>query len=280
MFMKQQQTQFILLPTLLLLAGLLSGCVSPSKESSASVSSQVVGPPQSPAITLEAGSPEARYRLIAKKLDLASVEGYPQTVTSYQESASGYDLQIDFQRDPERLDKVTHTGDSLPPEVAPYLEPTALIQSDDPSICGMAESLRSPDDDSVAFAAQAAAWTAQNITFDNDLAQKIWNGQVDSQSALDTLQRKKGTCSEYTNLFIALMRCQGIPARFVHGYVYKGMYHAWAEIYLEGIGWHPIDPQVGRGISERHIRLFAGRDFADTNVKLQEIQVRVYELDR
>lgn len=133
--------------------------------------------------------------------------------------------------------------------------------------------------DIAAIAARSAAWTAENIAYDERLAWQIWNGLVDSQSALATLEKGQGTCSEYTNLFIAIMRSQGIPARFVTGVVYEGGYHAWPEFYLYGVGWIPVEAQGGFvGTTPRHIKLFAGRDFADIGVKLRDIRVDVQPL--
>lgn len=51
------------------------------------------------------------------------------------------------------------------------------------------------------------------------------------------LERGKGTCSEYTNLFIALMRKIGIPCRMAVEWIYmpdqnfEGS-HACAECYI------------------------------------------------
>lgn len=61
-----------------------------------------------------------------------------------------------------------------------------------------------------------------------------------------TLERGSGTCSEYANVYVAIMRNMGIPARFISGYIYGEGYHAWAEFYLKGYGWIPVDPQLGR----------------------------------
>jgi hypothetical protein len=217
----------------------------------------------------------ARYLILARALDLEAVDSYPQTITRLNSDQSLYSLEIEIKLDRDRVITVPLDDYDYPPEVALYLEPTALIQSDSPEVCELAQRLYIGQD-IAGYAQTVAAWTAKNILFDNNLAQKIWNGQVDTQSALDTLQRKQGTCSEYANLFIALMRCQGIPARFVHGFVHGGMYHAWAEFYLEGAGWIPVETQMGQvGVSTRHIKLFAGQDFAQIGVKLKEIQIKV-----
>ncbi|GBD92623.1 transglutaminase-like superfamily protein [bacterium BMS3Abin05] len=55
----------------------------------------------------------------------------------------------------------------------------------------------------------------------------------------------KGDCGQYADLFIALCRAAGVPARFVGGFQAqkkpKLSFHAWAEFYLPGMGWLPAD---------------------------------------
>ena len=60
----------------------------------------------------------------------------------------------------------------------------------------------------------------------------------------------KGNCTDFHSLFIALSRAAGIPARFQIGYPIpsneiKGEllkpYHCWAEFFIEGKVWIPVD---------------------------------------
>ena len=87
------------------------------------------------------------------------------------------------------------------------------------------------------------------------------------------LERGKGTCSEYTNLFIALIRKIGIPCRMAVGWIYmpdqnfQGS-HAWAECYIENYGWLAVDPQNGFIWFPAAIKLFHGKDFIDCNIKV------------
>ncbi len=57
-----------------------------------------------------------------------------------------------------------------------------------------------------------------------------------------------GNCTDFHSLFISLARARGIPARFQIGLPVplkpEGEilgYHCWAEFYLEGTGWVPVD---------------------------------------
>ncbi len=56
------------------------------------------------------------------------------------------------------------------------------------------------------------------------------------------LARGYGQCFDKTDVFIASCRALGIPARLVAGWVPPlGAGHVWAEVFLEGEGWIPVD---------------------------------------
>jgi transglutaminase-like putative cysteine protease len=60
---------------------------------------------------------------------------------------------------------------------------------------------------------------------------------------------KRGNCTDFHSLLIGMMRSAGIPARFEVGFpIPEGQteadipgYHCWAEFYIEGPGWIPVD---------------------------------------
>lgn len=59
-------------------------------------------------------------------------------------------------------------------------------------------------------------------------------------------ENRVGTCDEYSVLSVSMLRSLGIPARFVHGYVYSNLIggfgpHSWIEVFL-GDEWIPFDP--------------------------------------
>lgn len=68
-------------------------------------------------------------------------------------------------------------------------------------------------------------------------------------NSLLTLEFKKGICTDYHSLFISLVRSLGIPAKFEIGFLIPenkqegklSNYHCWAEFYLKGKGWIPVD---------------------------------------
>ena len=81
-----------------------------------------------------------------------------------------------------------------------------------------------------------------------------------------TLGRQEGSCRDLAVLFCDACRVMGIAARFVSGYEYTSAnrsdsyMHAWAEVYLPGIGWQGFDPARGLAVSDGHVAVAAGFD--------------------
>lgn len=66
---------------------------------------------------------------------------------------------------------------------------------------------------------------------------------------------KEGYCTYYATAMTILVRCLGIPARYVEGYILPSspdsstiyrvtnrQAHAWVEVYFEGLGWISFEP--------------------------------------
>jgi transglutaminase-like putative cysteine protease len=71
-------------------------------------------------------------------------------------------------------------------------------------------------------------------------------GRGDAEWACDS---KRGNCTDFHSVFIAMARSQGIPARFEIGFPLPANktsgeiagYHCWAEFYESQYGWVPVD---------------------------------------
>ncbi|MCF8331040.1 MAG: hypothetical protein K9H84_01165 [Bacteroidales bacterium] len=99
------------------------------------------------------------------------------------------------------------------------------------------------------------------------IARKLYEYLIDNMyyemiggwnTAPAVIERGNGSCSEYAFAYIALCRAAGIPARYVGSVVVRGdassmddVFHRWAEIYLPGYGWIPVDPSGGDKESPR-----------------------------
>ena len=101
-------------------------------------------------------------------------------------------------------------------------------------------------------------------TMEYDKSGQGW-GRGDALYACDA---RRGNCTDFHSLFIGMARSLGIPARFVIGFplpenVQQGPisgYHCWAEFYLDGKGWVPVDASEARKHPEKRRFLFGGLD--------------------
>ena len=81
------------------------------------------------------------------------------------------------------------------------------------------------------------------ITMKYDKTIPGW-GHGDSERMCDV---KAGNCTDFHSLFMSLARAKGTPTRFVIGFPVTGVdgdvkgYHCWAEFYVKGRGWIPVD---------------------------------------
>jgi transglutaminase-like putative cysteine protease len=78
-----------------------------------------------------------------------------------------------------------------------------------------------------------------------------------------------GVCQDYAHIFIAAARTLGAPARYVSGHLARcegdeqEAAHAWAEAYVEGLGWTAFDPANGICADGRYLRVATGLDYLD-----------------
>ncbi len=79
---------------------------------------------------------------------------------------------------------------------------------------------------------------------------------------------KKGNCTDFHSLFIAMARSQGIPARFEIGFPLApdkhsaeiAGYHCWSDFYIDGRGWIPVDISEAWKHPEKRDYFFGSHD--------------------
>ncbi len=94
------------------------------------------------------------------------------------------------------------------------------------------------------------------------------------QAPLATLDSRSGACRDLATLMIDALRCVGIAARFVSGYLYVpptpgvlggGATHAWVQCYLPDCGWFPADPTNNLIGGHDLIRIAVARDASEVS---------------
>ncbi len=86
--------------------------------------------------------------------------------------------------------------------------------------------------------------------------------------ALYACDKRTGNCTDFHSLFIGEARALGVPSRFIMGLpipenASEGSipgYHCWAEFYIEGKGWIPVDASEAHKNPDRREALFGGLD--------------------
>jgi hypothetical protein len=126
-----------------------------------------------------------------------------------------------------------------------------LLQADDPRIRQLAERLRAGETDPRVVAQRLERWVHDS------LKKEITFGLP---SATQVLAARSGDCNEHTQLYLALARAAGIPARSAAGLAWvkgKFYYHAWPEVFLGD--WVAIDPTFGEFPADAaHLRFVTG----------------------
>jgi transglutaminase-like putative cysteine protease len=130
----------------------------------------------------------------------------------------------------------------LEARLARFLAPDSLVPITG-TIADLTRSVTEGLSDDRACAEAIYAYVLRTMRYDK--SGTGW-GQGD---ALFACNERRGNCSDIHSLLIGMARSAGIPARFVMGFSFPANvsegtvagYHCWADLYLEGSGWVPVD---------------------------------------
>lgn len=144
-----------------------------------------------------------------------------------------------------------------PADYADYLSPTRLGPIDG-EVKVLAESIINGQTTVLGKAKAIYDWTSENTYRDPD-TRGCGIGDV-----YRLLKEPGGKCADISSIFVALARAAGVPAREVFG-IRQGKkaveditqwQHCWAEFYLPGHGWVPVDPaDVRKMMLKQHLVL-------------------------
>lgn len=101
-------------------------------------------------------------------------------------------------------------------------------------------------------------------TLKYDKSGKGW-GRGDIAYACDA---RRGNCTDFHAVFIGLCRARGIPARFEIGFSLPtdkpageiAGYHCWADCYVKGVGWVPVDCSEAQKHPDQREYFFGAHD--------------------
>jgi len=152
-------------------------------------------------------------------------------------------------------------GSDYPSDIKPFLSSTDRINPNSSAVITIARQLKTSDN--IETINNTLEWIKKNITYKRE----------GFSSVDEVLHRRYAECGGHSALFSALCRANNIPAREVWGVVeadisftpvghLKG--HLWSEVYLIGVGWIPVEPQILGSLGKlprSYIRMYSYEPF-------------------
>jgi len=132
-------------------------------------------------------------------------------------------------------------------DLSRYLAESSLVNYNEQNIIDLAREIARKSDEIHEIAWNSYEWIIENIFYQQIPGE--WDASI-------TLKNGEGGSAELSNLFVALMRANGIAARRISGWAnhfeereelfLSRFSHGWAEFHLPGYGWIPVDPTWGK----------------------------------
>jgi len=155
---------------------------------------------------------------------------------------------------------------AMPPDVMKYVQAEFWIPSDDKKIKALSKEIIKGKKGILQKARAVYDWTVENTRRDPNVP-GCGVGKVEA-----TLAARSGKCADISSVFVALARAAGVPAREVFGLrlgrpgetdITDG-HHCWAEFYLPGTGWVPVDPaDVHKIMLQQNLDLAAAKTYRE-----------------
>jgi len=177
-------------------------------------------------------------------------------------------VKIELRFDAERRERLQNDLKPVAQEapagtLSQYLKPDRLVPLDDQIRSWAQDVVRRAKATTDAEKARAI-YDHVVATVKYDKSGKGW-GRGDIYYACDS---RRGNCSDFHAIFIGYSRAVGIPARFSIGFplpAARGVgkiagYHCWAEFYLKGVGWVPVDASEAAKDPSRRAYFFGAHD--------------------
>lgn len=146
--------------------------------------------------------------------------------------------------------KTAEIPEGWPEEVQPWLKATWCVDSEHERIQEIAKDIRAKTTDVI----EIIALVEQRAKAIFDAAE----GNANNLTAIEALDNR-GSCTSCGNLFAALLRATGIPARVLAGYPsWSGplQTHYIVEAYVPEYGWYPIESTQCRSPWPNYLQVY------------------------
>jgi hypothetical protein len=223
----------------------------------------------------EAGKPNVLYLWVPQPASSAAqrnisllsrnpepfVENYRETILfqlnnlssrSKQSVSVSWVVDVYSQETSVKAQAIREDGDS--PVKSIHIQPSPLIPADNPQIKAQAAVLIGRERNPYLKARRIYEWLISEVD--------IQTGPLPG-GALEALRNKKADSYMAALLFCSLAKAAGVPSLPAAGVLVdrnrRTSRHYWAEFWIDGFGWIPLDPALGAGAAPE---LFHRRDDA------------------
>jgi transglutaminase/protease-like cytokinesis protein 3 len=162
----------------------------------------------------------------------------------------------------------------------PYLQKSKLVQVDAPEVQTLIKTL-DPflGVNRIQMALRIAQLVNDQISYDYE---SVKQEEIYPLSTTDVLARKKGVCQHFANLFAAIARGVGLPAKIIIGFMIdqtSAGAHAWNEIEIADGVWLPIEPQSRDLLidSGRYLPLTAPNLLETGNISSEDLKMGLFK---
>lgn len=129
--------------------------------------------------------------------------------------------------------------------ISSFTKPDACVPSDSEEVVELAKKITAAEKNPYNKAILIYNYMIQNFQIEKP-------SKKSGVSPVDLIKHKKGDAYDFAMIFTAMLRACGIPAVPDSGILVnsdlKSQNHWWAEFYLAGFGWVPVDPALGAGM--------------------------------
>jgi len=206
---------------------------------------------------------------------------YPAVHYLLPDSSGGYDLDIQhwnatFARRAARyyvvysrpevpsedeLNRATIDWDEIPSVIRTYF---VLNPAKDPRLTALAKKIVAEARESTPYQQVQAVrrWLEMSCQYTR-LPGVVADSEIRDPVLNFLLKTRKGHCEYFASAQVLLTRALGIPARVVNGFrggewhelgqfylVRQSHAHSWAEVYLNGVKWFPVDPSPAEAAAD------------------------------
>ena len=150
--------------------------------------------------------------------------------------------------------ELTQGDNQVPANYTYFLLPDTYVITDTSRVNEVLDNVYEVDYDNRKLAEEICNWTGTNLTYGLSFV---------PPTSEEVLVSREGQCRDYTNVYLAITRTAGVPARRVSGWVVSTWRppagweftvgttpegktvasHAWVQVYLPDEGWVPLEPQ-------------------------------------